>query len=178
MGLPLAADDGLFAVCSVSLCVLCVCVCMCSMCVCVCLSKVFIKRKSAQLGACYYAKGFRAQSVYGVGCTGRGGRVGGRASCGTSSALKCSDRALHKFVWLCLCCVATSMLHNPIKFSLRLCYYKKQQQQRKRCLICSAVFIDFFSKHTHTHLHTHLHTGTLCWQFTLFFYAPLASRTY
>lgn len=130
-----------------------VCVCVCGgMCVCVCLSKVFIKRKSAQLGACYYAKGFRAQSVYalGVGVAERGGERG--ASCGTSCALKCSDRALHKFVWLCLCCcccVATSMLHNPIKFSLRLCYFKKQQQQRKRCLICRAAFIDFFSTHTH-----------------------------
>lgn len=26
--------------------------------------------------------------------------VGSVASCGTSSALKCNDRALHKFVWL------------------------------------------------------------------------------
>lgn len=58
--------------------------CVCgNVCVCVCLSKVFIKRKSAQLGACYYAKGFRAQSVYGVGCTEREdvvrGGVGGEA---------------------------------------------------------------------------------------------------
>lgn len=77
MGLPLAADDGLFAVCSVYVCVCALCVCG-GMCVCVCLSKVFIKRKSAQLGACYYAKGFRAQSVYalGVGVVERGGRGG------------------------------------------------------------------------------------------------------
>lgn len=53
------------------------------------------------------------------------------------------------------CCVATSMLHNPIKFSLRLCYFKKQQQQRrKRCLICRAAFIDFFCLHTHTQAHS------------------------
>lgn len=98
----------------------------------------------------------RVQSTIGL-CSGSGrererGREG--APCGTSCALKCSDRALHKFVWLCLCCcVATSMLHNPIKFSLRLCYFKKQQQQqqRKRCLICRAAFIDFFSSHTHQH---------------------------
>lgn len=143
------------------------------MCVCVCLSKVFIKRKSAQLGACYYAKGFRAQSVYalGVRVVERGGRGD---SCGTSCALKCSDRALHKFVWLCLCCccVATSMLHNPIKFSLRLCYFKKQQrQQRKRCLICRAAFIDFFSPHTHTL--TLAHWDTLLPVYTLFL-CPLA----
>lgn len=178
MGLPLAADDGLFAVCSVSLCVLCVCVYVLYVCL-----RVFVKSfhqaKISTIRRMLLCQ--RVQSTIGLWSglyRERGGRVGGRASCGTSSALKCSDRALHKFVWLCLCCVATSMLHNPIKFSLRLCYYKKQQQQRKRCLICSAAFIDFFSKHTHTHLHTHLHTGTLCWQFTLFFYAPLASRTY
>lgn len=143
--------------------------CVCSVCVCVCLSKVFIKRKSAQLGACYYAKGFRAQSVYalGVRVVERGGERG--APCGTSCALKCSDRALHKFVWLCLCCcccVATSMLHNPIKFSLRLCYFKKQQQ-RKRCLICRAAFIDFFS-----HTHTLAHWDTLLPVYTLFYASP------
>lgn len=95
----------------------------------------------------------------------------GGASCGTSCALKCSDRALHKFVWLCLCCcccVATSMLHNPIKFSLRLCYFKKQKQQRKRCLICRAAFIDFFSTHTLAHW------DTLLPVYTLFLCLPLA----
>lgn len=166
MGLPLAADDGLFAVCSVCVCVLCVCVWGN-----VCL-RVFVKSfhqaKISTIRRMLLCQ--RVQSTIGL-CSGSGRekeREG--APCGTSCALKCSDRALHKFVWLCLCCcVATSMLHNPIKFSLRLCYFKKQQQ-RKRCLICRAAFIDFFSSHTHTN------TSTLCCQFTLFFYAP--PRTY
>ena len=59
---------------------------------CDCSSKVFIKRKSAQLGACYDAKGFKALLVRRVS---RG--VLFMVTFSIYSVFKCSDRALHKF---------------------------------------------------------------------------------